>query len=192
MVQRSNKWSVDVLKPPLEVIAFVAKAMYKLIFGRADRRLALRHQRQLAQDICDEMPFLFNEYGGKIIPNQGVPFPPGFDYAVVTMAISELRFRFVRGRGDLDVYVSSTHEPEVWRNVLLVISSVEGPDDLRYSAFISLRDAADVLRKKMPLVQEAFSSSRYPLTKLILDNHREYEKAVLKQLQNDINHRLYS
>ena len=190
MGRELKSWLVAFITPPLLVVGFVVKTLYKLLFSGADRRLAKREQDRLAKEIHEEMPFLFGEYGARIIPNQGVPFPPGFDYAIVTLEIGDLLFRFIRGRGDLDVWVASKNAPQEWHDVLLVIRAMEDPADMRYAGFIFLRDAAVVLRKKMPLIQEALSAPRLTETQQHLGNHAKYARAVAKQLENEINRRL--
>ncbi len=136
------------------------------------------------------MPFLFDEYDARIIPDQRVLFPPGFDYAIITLEIGDLLFRFICGRGDLDIEVASKNTPQEWHDVLLVIRAIEDPDDMRSTSFIFLRDAAVVLRKKIPLIQEAFSAPRFTEIKQHLANHAKSARAVAKQLENEINRRL--
>lgn len=74
-----------------------------LLFGLLDRPIARRNERQLRLDIAEAMPSLFSEYGGRVVPNEGVPFPPSFDYAFVTVAVGNFLIRFCRGRGELDL-----------------------------------------------------------------------------------------
>jgi hypothetical protein len=190
MGRELKSWIVAFITPPLLVVGFVFKTLYKLLFSGVDRRLARRDQNRLAKEIREEMPFLFDEYGARIVPNQGVPSPPGFDYAIVTLEIGDLLFRFIRGRGDLDIRVASKNTPKEWHDVLLVIRAMEDPDDMRYTGFIFLRDAAVVLRKKMTLIQEAFSSPRLAETQQHLGNHAKYARTVTKQLETEINRRL--
>src|SRR5437660_8950399 len=161
MGRELNSWVIAFVKPPIDAIGFVVKPIYSLLFGWLDRKTAKDNQNRFANEIRAELPFLFNELGGRIIPNEGVRFPPGFDYAIVTIQAADLFFKFIRGRGDLDIYVASRNVPKEWHDVLLVVRTMEDPDDMRYSSFIFLRDAAVVLRKKMPLIQTAFSSARY-------------------------------
>ena len=191
MGREFNRRVIAFIRPPLLAIRFVAKPFYSLLFGWLDRKTARDRQNRFAREIGAELPFLFKDYGGHVIPNEGVRFLPGFDYAVVTVELCGLVFRFIRGRGDLDIYVASRTALKEWHNVLLVIRAMEDPDDMRYTGFIFLRDAAVTLKKKMPLIQEAFSSARFPETKEHLANHQKYAKAATKQLENEINRRLH-
>jgi hypothetical protein len=192
MANRSNQWIVSLVRPPLMVIGFIAKAVYSLLFGRADKRLAQKNQEVLAGSVKAELPFLFNEYDGGIIPNEGVPFPPGFDYAVVTVEVGELLFRFIRGRGDLDVRVAAKSNAADWHDVTLVISAIEDPEDMKRKSFLSLSDFAPLLRRNMSRLIEAFSSAQYAETRQHLAKFDTYERVVTKQTQTEINRRLYS
>ncbi len=162
MANRSNQWIVSLVRPPLMVLGFIAKAIYSLFFWRADKRLAQKHQEMLAASVKAELSFLFNEYDGVIIPNQGVPFPPGFDYAIVTLEVGELLFRFIRGRGDLDVQVAAKSDATDWHDVTLVISAIEEPEDMKRKSFLSLSDFAPLLRRNMSRLIDAFSALNMP------------------------------
>lgn len=94
-----NKVIVSTVRPPLVALRFVVSNFYSLIFGAADRRSAIVRADQLARDIRDSLPFLFTEYGGELTPTHVQRFPPPFDYALVSVGLSDLLFRFVRGRG---------------------------------------------------------------------------------------------
>jgi hypothetical protein len=192
MANQSNRWIVSLLRPPLIVLGFIAKAVYSLFFGRADKRLAQKNQEVLAANVKAELPFLFNEYDGVIIPNEGVRFPPGFDYAVVTVEVGELLFRFIRGRGDLDVRVAAKSDATDWHDVTLVISAIEDPEDMKRKSFLYLSDFAPLLRGNMSRLIEAFSNAQYAETRRHLAKFDTYERVVTKQTQTEINRRLYS
>jgi hypothetical protein len=51
------------------------------LMGLLDKPLARRDESKLKLDIAQAMPLLFQEQHARIIPNEGVSFPPGFDYA---------------------------------------------------------------------------------------------------------------
>lgn len=192
MANRSNRWIVSLVRPPLMVLGFIAKAVYLLFFGLADKRLAQKHQEMLAASVKAELPFLFNECGGVIIPNQGVPFYPGFDFAIITVEVGEILFRFIRGRGDLDVRVAAKSDATVWHDVTLVISAIEDPEDMKRKSFLSLSDFAPQLRRNMSRLVEAFSSAQYAETRQHLAKFDTYERVVTKQTETEINRRLYS
>jgi hypothetical protein len=103
---------ITILRPPLLVLGFVVGNLYKFCFGWLDKRMARQNEQRFAEDVRTHLPRLFSEHGAKVIPNEGVPFPPSFDGAYVTVAVGNLRLRFVRGRGDFSVKVASAFGSE--------------------------------------------------------------------------------
>jgi hypothetical protein len=163
-----------------------------LFFGRADKRLAQRQQDQLAIEIQQNLTFLFTEYGARIVPNTGLRFPPGFDYAIVTVEVGDVLFRFIRGRGDLDVQIATKINANDWHDISLVIGAIENPDEMQRRSFVTFSDIAALLKTNILRIQEAFSDARYASTQQHLANFKQYERVVRKQLQTEINRRLYS
>ena len=53
----------------------------------------------------------------RIIPNEGVRFPPPFDYAVATIAVENLVLRFIRGLGEVGVFVAPASAPSDWHDL---------------------------------------------------------------------------
>lgn len=154
-----------VLRPPLLVLGFVFGNFYKLCFGWLDRRLARQNEQRFADDIRSHLAFLFAEHSGKIIPNQGTPFPPSFDGAYVTVAVGELRLRFVRGRGDFGVFVASEFAPQHWEDFRLVADDVGEWDTSHPRSFsYSLDTFEGVLRPRLAGLQRALSKDRFEAT----------------------------
>lgn len=108
---------------------------YSLLFGRLDRRLARKHEARLANEIHDTLPFLFTIHGGKIVPNEGVPSLPGFDYAFVTVAVDHILIRFCRGRGELDVRIAPKDAPADLHELCLLLNLLESASIVSVGAF---------------------------------------------------------
>jgi hypothetical protein len=157
MDRSTKRWILmNVVRPPLLVLGFVMKPIslpFGLLFGLLDRTLARRDERRLGLDIAEAMPFLFADYGGRIVPNEGVPFPPGFDYAFVTVAVDNLLIRFCRGRGDLDLYIGSKTHPRDLQELGLVLGLLDKQGDHKRWGIVNLRDAAQVLKQHMNLLK---------------------------------------
>jgi hypothetical protein len=156
---------IAVLRPPLLVLGFILGNLYKLCFGWYDKRLARQHEQRFADDIRRCLPFLFSEHGAKVIPNEGVPFPPSFDGAYVTVAVGDLRLRFIRGRGDFSVRVASAFAPNDWEDFQLVADGVgqwgiskRGPRNYTLETF------EPVLRSRLGRLQDALSKDRFETT----------------------------
>src|SRR5438128_3465658 len=112
-----SKWWIPVIIAPLNLLRLVASPTYDLLFGWIDRRTARKDEKRLANDIQISMRFLFIQDGACIIQNEGVRFPPAFDYAFVTIACNNVLLRFCRGRGELGVHVAPAFAPSDWHEL---------------------------------------------------------------------------
>jgi hypothetical protein len=174
------------LRPPLLVLGFVFGNLYKLGFGWLDERLARQHEQVFAKDIQTYLTFLFSEHGAKVIPNEGVPFPPSFDGAYVTVAVGNLRLRFMRGRGDFSVRVASVFAPNDWEDFRLVADGLGQWDTSKTGPrYYTLETFEPVLRSRLERLQEALSKDRFETTlnnavKIHNDSVDEYA-ATLRQ-----------
>jgi hypothetical protein len=187
----SNKLIVAILRPPLLVLRFFASRIYKIFFGRADRNLAIRHQDELAQAIRNQLAFLFEEHHGAIVPNVDVRFPPEFDYAYVTVSVGDLLFRFLRGRGELSAEVRHGRTPHEWHDLSTVLSLVDPTEKIQRGPFDDLGHLGGLLRPHMNRLQNAFSTDGYPELKKQLSRVYAHDQAATRQLQTEINRRLY-
>jgi hypothetical protein len=149
---------MNVIRPPLLILGFVLKPV-GLLFGLLDRPIARRNERQLRLDIAEAMPFLFAEFGGRIVPNEGVPSPPSFDYAFVTVAIDNLVIRFCRGRGELDLRVGSKTRFRDLHELGLVLGFLDTQGHHERWGIMNLRDAAQLLKQHMDLLMRALGGN---------------------------------
>lgn len=100
MKRQSQKLLIEFLRPAVVPVGLIVKGLYWASFGWwLDKYLGRRSQKCLARDVREAIPFLFTEYKGHIVANDGVRFPEPFDYATITIAFDSLFLRFVRGRG---------------------------------------------------------------------------------------------
>jgi hypothetical protein len=159
MSREIHRWVGTLTRLPLLVLGFVIVNGYNLLFGWwLDKSLARRRQTRLDQDIHDSLRFLFDQHRGCRVPNEGVPFPPGFDYAFVTVAVDNLLLRFCRGRGELDVRVASKNAPDDWHELCLLLNLIEKNEDLQRWGIVDLWQAARLLEPKMDGLKRAFAA----------------------------------
>lgn len=144
--------------------------LYRLLFQWwLDVPVARRAQERFAQEIREALPFLFADLKGQIVPNQGVRFPPGFDYAFVTVAVGNLLLRFCRGRGQFRVDLAPSDSGREWQDwkdieaVLMVLDSSGGGDSR--PSIRNFRDTSRILRTELPRLQEATSEGQWDLVK---------------------------
>ena len=177
---------------PIRLLRSTVSATNDLLFGRLERRLARKNEARLAGEIRDVLPFLFNVHAGHVVPNQGVPFPPSFDYAFVTVAVNDIQIRFCRGRGDLDVRIASRETPNEWHEVSLVLNLIEKKENLERTGVLDLRDAARLMESHMDKLREAFverpgNDLRQRLAGVYAD-----DRIVIREAEWEINQRLRS
>jgi len=190
MDRRFGAWLATALRPPLVAVAWVGGRLYRLLFSRYDEKLAKEHEEKLAADIQNVLPFLFDEMGGRIVPNEGVEFPPPFDYAVVTVDISPVRLRFTRGRDHLTVQVGPKVSPSNWHELSTALS-VLGVHGVQRGSISGLEQAGRLLRLYRSELTDAFSEDQYPRLRAQLEEIYERDRIVTKQLETEINRRLY-
>ena len=146
--------------------------------------MARQNEQRFAEDIRTCLAFLFSEYGATVVPNEGVPFPLSFDRAYVTVAVGNLRLRFVRGRGDFSVRVASAFAPNDWEDFQLVSDGIGQWDTSKSGPrYYTLETFEPVLRSRLELLQGALSKDRFETTlsnavKIHNDSVDEYAAAL--------------
>jgi hypothetical protein len=186
---------VAALRPPLLVLGFVFGNVYKLCFGWLDKRTAERNEEHFADDIRTHLSFLFSECGAHIVPNEGVPFPPSFDGAYVTVAVGTLRLRFCRGRGDFSVRVASEFAPQDWEDFRLLADGISEWDisQPRSAYPYSLESFERILRPRLASLQEALSRERFEatLSRAVRTHNESVDEYAASLRQSGINPRFY-
>jgi hypothetical protein len=144
------KWWAPLLGWPLALFGYLLAPLYAITFGLLDRWDARQNERQLGVDVRFALKFLFTEHEARIIPNEGVPFPPAFGGAYVTIAVGQLLLQFIRGREEFGVHVSTTFAPSEWHDLSLVLCVVAGEPEIERRTF---RDAWHVSRTLEPHIK---------------------------------------
>jgi len=189
---KRKKWWSTFEDVPLRILGAIVPPTYKLLFGWLERRHALRSQERFSAEIRLSLPFLFTEANGKIIPNIGVPFPPAFDYAFVTMCLDGFLLRFARGRGELDVYVAPVFASDDWHDLSLILSVIENAASISRGCFRDLSDLNQILRPHWQEIRHFLSPERFDAIKSLLANEVYIpEKNRTREWEAEINWRLY-
>jgi hypothetical protein len=189
MGRRLNTWIVAALRPPLLIIGFVARVIYRPLFGWYDRKLAREGQEDLAEDIQTYISFVFRELEGQIVPNEGESVPPPFDYAVVTIEASPFRLKFTRGRGGLAVQLAPRFSPRGWHELSTVLNVLDVPG-VKRGSIASLTQAGDLMRQHIVALTKAHTEG-YPQLKRQLMEIYERDQIIRKQIETEINRRIY-
>lgn len=118
------------MRPFFVILRFLIHTAFSVPMNMLDRRIAKKHEERLVRDVEEALPFLFTELNGHVVPSEGVPFPPAFDFAFVTVALDRLLFRFSRGRGQFAVQVAPSFAPSDWHELGLVLSAISGNGEI--------------------------------------------------------------
>jgi hypothetical protein len=191
MSRQLNKWVNDIVTPPARVLIFVAGNIYRLLFGRLELRSSIQREKQLALEIQRDLSFLFDEHSATIVPDERVKHPRPFDYAMVNVALDSFFLRFIRGRGELRVEVAPRRDPRNWSDLFTVLGMVDAQEQSGSKSLLSLEDAARVLKPRVDRLRAAFSDERYAEMERQLLNEHQYDRAVIRQWETEINRRLY-
>jgi hypothetical protein len=146
----------------LAFITFPVRLLLAPIFDSWNRQLALRYQAEFEEEIRKEVHFLFSGHHAVVVPNEGVPFPPSFDGAYVTLAVDKFFLRFERGRGDLTAGIASQAMPRTWYDLEVVLGAIRAPEDARRERLPFLSDVDVALRKDWEPLSEVFSRPSLP------------------------------
>lgn len=186
----AKRWMVTALRIPLLVVGFILRPIYGLLFSRYDKKLARRNYEVLAKDIQDDLPFVFGELAGYILPDKSQRFPRYFDYAVVTVETSVFELKFTRGRGELTVQVAPKFSPDGWHELSTILFVIDIPG-VKRGSIATLRQAGDLIRQNMNAISSAMSENKYPEIKAQLVDLSMRDRIVAKQLETEINRKIY-
>jgi hypothetical protein len=186
-----TRWWVEVLRMPVVVVSAIGAPLYRICFGWLDRRQARKNEQRLAQEVRSAFGFLFIEQQAQIIPNEGVRFPPSFDYAFVTVATPKFLLRLGRGRGEVGAFVAPLSARKEWHDLSLVVAASQG-HELQRSAFRNIQHVAKVVRPNVQTLGECLSPEQYRELKqrLRLEVYVQ-EEFARRQWETEINSRLY-
>ena len=117
--------------------------------------------------------------------------PRPFDYAQVSLDLDHFQLRFTRGRGELRIHIAPKDSPDCLHELMLVLNVLDGQDDIQPVLFVDLDQAARLLQPEINKLSECFASGNFSQLKGKLDEIYKYDRAVIRQLEADVNSRLY-
>jgi hypothetical protein len=145
---------------------------------------------RLERDVRNELPFLFNEDQGRIVPTPNAPFPPGFDYAFVTVEVGGLRIRFCRGRGELDVGVGAKSKPHDIYDLRLVLRLMDEAEPPDRGSIVDLRHASRLLRAGLNRLEGALGGNEDERLLQRLAQVATRDRIAVKEAEWEINKQL--
>lgn len=147
------------LRPIARAIGAIVSPVYKLAFGPLGERSHRKGEKRLQDEIRKNLPWLFERYEAKVIPNTQ-NYPRAFDYAVVTVALGNILIRFVRGRGELRADIAPAHAPTNWDEVGEAIACA-GDSERPRPQYYSFDDLGQLLEQNLDRLNLAFAQDRY-------------------------------
>ena len=199
-MQRRETWFVTLVRCPFILLSWILRPvgqvwfpLYDFSFGWIYKRRAKRDEQKFARDIKASLRFIFTDEKGRIVPNEGVPFPAPFDAAYVTVVIDDMLLRFTRGRGELSAHVAPVFAPDDWHELSLVLSAINDPAGIRRQrAFSDLREISGALQCQMNALRQLFSASQFlDLKERLTDQIYNRDAVTLRAWEKELNRRIY-
>jgi hypothetical protein len=131
----TNRFRLGTAGHVLRFIGGVCLLGFKVLFGPSEKSQARKDGRRLVAEIDTSFSSLLAASGGRIQAhgiqgNKGRHLLAAFDSAAVILAFPEIRFRILRGRGQIQVQVAPVHAGEEWHDLVLlwrVLATQESP-----------------------------------------------------------------
>jgi hypothetical protein len=163
MRKHNRQLLVGLIRPPVLLVGFVVKAIYRAMFEWwLNPWLQRKANQSLIEDVHANLPFLFPN--GSVVEHPEIRVLP-FDYASVEIGWENLLFSFTRGREETNVVVAPRHAPNMSYQLGPVIAALE---DRRYAdryVINDLHDAANLLQPHLQALNAAFSEQDFPTIK---------------------------
>ena len=155
MNRKTTNWIFAIVTPPLLGLRYVLWPINELVFRPLGFWLAKRAQKKFEREIQLKIPFLFNEYGARFLPEKIDPQAVG-----ATMDVGPFLLSFTRWHGELTGYIRAKNaERGISLSELQAVIKV--PLYLKGKAACSLKAWDEILRPIMPQLQEIFSSGPF-------------------------------
>ena len=102
--------------------------IYKLLFGRLDERAYQQNRNEFVALIKIAFSNVLAIHKGSIVPHEGEELPRAFDFVAVTLEFPQIRFRLIRGRGELRIQFASKELPRNWQELNSFWNLVREPE----------------------------------------------------------------
>jgi hypothetical protein len=156
------------LRPPLRLIAIALEIAYKLLFSWwSNSLLDYRAKKSFVEDIKQAAPFLFAEYGGKVVPE---PRPEANDSRIGCICIvsRNLFFRFSQDwrTENNNVRVSPSFAPNDSYDLMDALRVVDpAAESVLPTGAASWNHFARLLEPRIHLLETAFTQNNFSDTK---------------------------
>jgi len=91
-----------------------------MAFGGFDELAYRKSRKRFIAEIEENFSNLLSRHSGHVVPDEGLNLPRAFDYVAVTCEFKEVRFRIIRGRGELRIQAALPGNPQDWQELSLL------------------------------------------------------------------------
>jgi hypothetical protein len=119
-------------------------------------------QRRFEQYLQKEYPWIFEKFDARIVPKKR--YKQVLDYVEATVAVDDLFFGFVRGRGDFHVNVAPSHSPNDWLEFGQAIDLARN-GELTRKAPVQMSDFQRMFEANLERLKTYFSREEYERSK---------------------------
>jgi len=181
---------MDMVLGPLFIgLLFAAKIVYKILFSWwLDPWCQRKTNGSLWNDVQSNFYFLTSI--GELVKEKPLRILP-LDYASINVVFKNLCFCFTRGQGEVHISISPSHAPKEFTQLGYVIAALDSRDITALEPMGCLSEAAQVVRPRLDALDKAFSESEYPEFKKKLSHEKESGRIRTRQLEWELNKRLY-
>lgn len=168
---QGKRWQYYVIAP-LALIAIGPFVLgYKVFLGWWLNPLMNKHyEGKLREQVRTDFAFLFQEFGGRFVPNQQIDK----NATVVTLQVADLRVVVSQHHGDYGITVSKLESPENTEDLDSVLEAIYKKEgSLRRLSYINLTELGELFRRNFEQIRVALSREHYPETVVgINENHQ--------------------
>ena len=153
MRKHNRRLLIEFIRPPVLLLGFVVKTIYRVMFGWWLGPWFQRKANQsLIEDIRAKLPFLFPI--GNFVEHPRIRVLP-FDYASAELGWENLLFSFTRGREETNVLVAPRHAPNRSYELGPVIAALEDLEAFGRKADHSYPTLHSVVRRPSLLLSQS-------------------------------------
>ena len=162
-----KRWQYYLIAPLVLIVFGPFVLAYKLFFGWwLNPILDKRNEKTLREQVRVDLPFLFQDYGGRFVANERTHK----NVIKVTVEAVNLRIEVSQHHGDYGISVAKRESPETaesLNSILEVIYAQEGSP--RKPSYINLAERGELFRQKFNQIQTAVSGEHYSDTVAAID-----------------------
>src|SRR5690349_10264692 len=122
------RFFITVTTPIARTLAFIIGQTYSLLFGWYDKRLAREENLRLQRDLERNLSYFLATRDAKVTPVKEIKSLKDIDWPSITVRLDGVVLKFVRWRGELQVYVAPERMPNDWVELSLLLNLIDVPE----------------------------------------------------------------